>query len=310
MRRRLADFLFPIQSDQWLTVLRVGLAIQIAIYCLSLRTDWNYLFAGTSRGLISRDMSEVIASSESAFIPRLGWLVDIGRGVGLSEEETLAVAWFCLLGAACFLFLGLFSRTMAIAAWFLHLSAVKSGGFLSYGMDNFATIGLFYLMISPLPDALSLDFQFRKLQLKDRQLLGFCRRILQLHLCLIYFFGGLTKVIGPGWWNGTSIWRALTDPPFNMISPDLLVRGKYLLPATGIAVCVIEAGYPLFIWLRRTRLVWLVATIGMHVAIAMTMGMYLFSLVLIILNLAAFGPGHAFAEWPVRFPLLSARARE
>jgi hypothetical protein len=34
----------------------------------------------------------------------------------------------------------------------------------------------------------------------------------------------------------------------------------------------------------------------MHVAIGLTMGMYLFALIMIVLNLAAFGPG--LGIWP------------
>ncbi|MDQ2659664.1 MAG: hypothetical protein M3Y03_04515, partial [Verrucomicrobiota bacterium] len=48
-------------------------------------------------------------------------------------------------------------------------------------------------------------------------------------------------------------------------------------------------GYPVLIWPKRTRLVWLIATCGMHLAIGLTMGMYLFALIMIVLNLAAFG---------------------
>ena len=80
------------------------------------------------------------------------------------------------------------------------------------GMDNFMTIGLFYLMLLPLPDRFSLDWRLRALRPKNPRLLGFWRRVLQLHLCLIYFFSGLTKCLGSGWWDGSNVWRALIRP--------------------------------------------------------------------------------------------------
>ena len=123
------------------------------------------------------------------------------------------------------------------------------------------------------------------------QLLGFYRRVLQVHMCLIYFFGGITKCLGSGWWNGANIWRALTRPPFNIVPPEILVRWKYFLPVLGISICLIETGYPVFIWLKKTRMIWLICVLGMHIAIGLTMGMYLFALIMIILNAAAFGPG-------------------
>ncbi len=289
--KRVIDFFYPIQSDEWLTVLRIGLAIEVLLYCSSMRSDWNYLLAGTGRGLISRDLSEAALSGESSFIPRLGWLVRIGSHFGLSETITLAAVWLCLLCAACFLVIGLFSRTAAISTWFFHLCAVKSGGLLAYGMDNFTTIGLFYLMLSPLPDKCSVDYRFRKVALKNPHLLGLFRRVLQIHLCIIYFFGGLAKCAGPGWWNGNSLWRALTNTPFNVIDPEILVRWKYFFPLVGIFVCLLEIGYPFFIWNSKTRKIWLIGICSMHVGIGLTMGMYLFAFVMIVLNLAAFGPG-------------------
>jgi hypothetical protein len=70
-----------------------------------------------------------------------------------------------------------------------------------------------------------------------------------------------------------------------------LVRFKYALPVLGISICLIEIGYPVFIWIKKTRFFWLVCILAMHAAIGLTMGMYLFALIMILLNLAAFGVG-------------------
>src|SRR6266542_985026 len=284
-------FLFPLETDRWLTVLRIGLGLQLAVYTLFLKNDWHYLFAGTGKGLVSRELGEAIVSFDSPFIPKLGWLVSLGGHIGVGEEMVLSVAWAGLLWAGCFLLLGLFCRPAAIIAWFLHLCAAESGGLLAYGADNFMTMGLFYLMLSPLPDRYSLDQRLVKTKLMDPRLLGFWRRVLQVHLCFVYFFGGLAKFLGSGWWDGSNLWRSLIRPPFNLISPDILVRFKYALPVLGISICLIEVGYPVFIWIKKTRFFWLVCILAMHAAIGLTMGMYLFALVMIVLNLAAFGVG-------------------
>src|ERR1700736_187086 len=295
-KERLRRFLFPAETDYWLAILRIGLGLQVVLYSLSLKNDWSYLFAGTGNGLISRTLSEALLSAETLFVPRLGWLVAIGERIGVSEGTVLLILWWVLICAGCGLLIGLFSRSCGILSWFLHLCADKSGGLVSYGMDNFMTIGLFYLMLSPLPDRYSLDRQWRKLRrAEDRHLLGFWRRVLQIHLCLIYFFGGLTKSLGSGWWEGSNLWRALIRPPFNVISPEILVRWKYLFPVAGLLIFLLEVGYPFLIWPKRTRFVWLISVLIMHAAIGLTMGMYLFALIMIVLNVAAFAPG----SWPL-----------
>jgi len=287
-RDRLLEFLFPAETDNWLAVLRVGLGFQVVFYSLSLRNDWNYLLSGTASGLVTRNLAEALLSLESRFVPRLGWLVALGTHVGLREGTVLTVVWICLLVSGFCLLIGLASRLSAILAWFLHLCAAKSGGFFSYGVDNFMTIGLFYLMLSPLPDRFSLDWRLRNTPSNDPELLGFWRRVLQLHLCLIYFFSGLTKCLGIGWWDGSNVWRALIRPPFNVVNPEILIRCKYLFPIVGIFICLLEIGYPFLIWNNKTRKIWLIGICAMHVGIGLTMGMYLFGFIMIILNVAAF----------------------
>jgi hypothetical protein len=286
---RVEEFLFPRDSDSWLAILRIGIALQTTIYCFSLRADWMDLFSLQSAGIIRRDLSEALLSANSHFIPRLGWLVNFATYFGATEQTAITAAWWTLLTGAFFLLFGLFSREAAIITLFFHLCAVKSTSGLTYGVDNFVSIGLFYILIAPLPDQWAADCWLRRVSRKNLHLQGFHRRILQLHLCLIYFFGGIAKCAGPGWWNGVSIWRALIRPPFNLLPPETLIAAKNLLPFLAISVCLLETGYPLFIWLRKTRAFWLAAIITMHLAIGLAMGLYGFALVMIILNLAAFG---------------------
>jgi hypothetical protein len=295
-KERLRVFLFPPETDRWLALFRIGLGLQVLLYALSLRADWNDLFAGPGEGLIGRQLPEALLSTESSLVPRLGWIVTLAARTGLPESTSLSIAWWVLLFAGGCLVIGLFSRESAILGWFVHLCAAESGGFISYGVDNFMTIGLFYLMLSPLPDRYSLDQRWRKLPSKNQRLLAFFRRVLQVHLCLIYFFGGLAKCLGSGWWDGSNLWRALIRPPFNLIAPEILIRLKYLFPIAGIVICLLEISYPVFIWNRRTRAIWLMAICAMHVAIGLTMGMHLFASIMVVLNIAAFGPGLGLAR--------------
>src|SRR6266852_5038264 len=126
--QRLREWLFLSSSDQWLSILRIGLSLQLILYTFSLRTDWSSLLARTGRGLGSRDLAEALLSLESPIIPRLGWLVVAAKQLGLSEATVLNLSWYCLTLVSVFLLIGLFSRPMAVASWFLHLGSGKSCG--------------------------------------------------------------------------------------------------------------------------------------------------------------------------------------
>jgi hypothetical protein len=290
---RLRNFLLKPQSSIWLTILRVGLGLQVLCYGLSLRGDWLELLGRENQGLIRRDLTEAILSARSPFIPRVGWM-DIGAHLGLSEPTVLWTVWTVLMVAALLVAVGLFCRISSAVVWLLYLSTAKSAELLSYGVDNFTIIGLFYLAIAPLPDSMALDARWRGILPGNATLQGLHRRVLQFHVCIIYFFGGISKCAGRGWWNGVSLWRALTRAPFDIVPPEILIRASFILPLIGILVCVMEATYAIFIWPRKTRFLWFAGVLGMHVGIALMMGMYLFASVMIVLNLAAFGPGFAF----------------
>ena len=286
---KILRFFFPEDNGVWVSVLRIGSGIQIVLYVISLKDDWNSLFGGPASGLIGREFAEGVLAQTSPLVPRLSWLVSLGGIAGLRGDTILAIAWWGLLIAGGALCVGVGTRAAAIVAWFLHLCVASSGNLFSYGVDAFMTIGLFYLMLSPLPDARAIERRWQQ-PVQNPRVLGFWRRVLQLHLCFIYFFSGVAKTLGSGWWNGTNIWRALTRTPFNAVSPELLISWKYVLPAVGVAVWLLEISYPFLIWPKRTRPIWLIAIIAVHVGIGTLLGMYLFALVMIVLNLAAFGP--------------------
>jgi vitamin K-dependent gamma-carboxylase-like protein len=290
---RLWSFLFIAEQDNWLTILRVGFGLQMAAYCVSLRSSWSYFLSGGANHLIGRNVSEAFTTMQSAWIPKVSWLLSGLQQLQIDEQTALAGIWYVLLVGAVCLIAGLFCRTAAALCWFLHLCVTKSGGPFSYGVDAFMTIGLFYLMLSPFPDRWALDARLWKAPKPDPAYLGFFRHVLQIHLCIIYFFGGLTKALGSGWWDGTNLWVALTRPPFTVIPPAIVARFGAWLPLLGICVWLLEITYPIMIWPNRTRLLWLVMICAMHFGIGFAMGMPLFAFVMIVMNVAAFGPASA-----------------
>ena len=94
-------------------------------------------------------------------------------------------------------------------------------------------------------------------------------------------------------------------PAFQRHRSQILVVG-IPFPVAGIFICLLEIGYPFFIWQSKTRKIWLIGICAMHVGIGLTMGMYLYPFIMIILNVAAFGPG--FAQRTKRCSLQPQRA--
>src|SRR5262249_53984039 len=94
---------------------------------------------------------------------------------------------------------------------------------------------------------------------------------------------------GEQWRNGEAIWRALEWPTMAFFDFSWLAAVPWLALMICWGTLVVEVGYAFFIWPRRTRKLWLLATVGLHAGIGLTMGLVFFSAVMIVLNVAAFG---------------------
>ena len=132
--------------------------------------------------------------------------------------------------------------------------------------------------------------------------------MLRLHQCLIYHNSGLAKLAGEQWWTGEAIWRAVQQPQFRQFDWAWLAQVPWLAALAGWATVLIETGYALAIWLRRTRLAWVAATVALHLGIGIGLGLWMFSLLMIILTVSAFGVDF-LARW-VRSPTWPGRPRQ
>ena len=56
----------------------------------------------------------------------------------------------------------------------------------------------------------------------------------------------------------------------------------------GWGTLMVEIGYAFLIWPRRTRKAWCIATIGLHLGLALFMGLVFFSALMILLTVCLF----------------------
>ncbi|MEL7534857.1 MAG: hypothetical protein AAFN10_26365, partial [Bacteroidota bacterium] len=125
----------------------------------------------------------------------------------------------------------------------------------------------------------------------------------QLHMCVIYFFGGFGKALGPNWWNGESIWKSVNRPMSTSFSFDWMADYAWIPLVMGISVILLELLYPIAVWIKGVRRFWMWGIIGMHLGIAIFMDLTFFAATMIMMNLAAF---HFFWQEDAGFANLGA----
>jgi hypothetical protein len=220
--------------------------------------------------------------------------------------------------------LGLGSRVTAALTWFASLNYLHRNPQVMFGADTMINILLIYLTIGPSSAVLSLDRVVKRwwrgttAPPEPSVSANLAVRLLQIHVCIIYFVAGIAKLQGVAWWNGTALWNVIANFEFApmqfSIYNDILrffardqLRLEILTTGGSYFTLAFEIGYCFLIWWPRTRWVWLGAAILLHGMIGMFMGLKTFSMVMLVMNMAFLRPEEArwmlgLWRWPKAQP--------
>ncbi len=135
-------------------------------------------------------------------------------------------------------------------------------------------------------------------------------RLLQLHMCVIYLFGGIGKMRGVSWWDGSALWFAFANLEYQSLDMTWLVHAPWLIALLTHVTVFWETFYCFLIWPRLTRPLCLALAVGVHLGIGLCLGMWTFGLAMLIGNLAFVPPEtvRAVVAWLTR-PLLRLAGR-
>lgn len=99
-------------------------------------------------------------------------------------------------------------------------------------------------------------------------------------LCIVYLTAGFIKVTGKRWWQGTALYLISQVEWFSLPVLRPVFRNPFVTTLGCLTTVLYQLTFPLAI-LTRFRLIWLAIGIGLHVGIAVAMGLYPFSTVMI-----------------------------
>ena len=276
------DTWFRPVSPRPLAGLRVGLPLLLLVHLVWLSNDFFSLHG--SRGIIPWELTDLL---RNPWVPGLPTLAKAFLPLGISEHTAITLLLSSYAGSLLSLALGIHARLSAFLAWGLHLSLVTSGFASYYGVDQLANSFLFYLFVFPSGRVWRLASHPASLR-QDKTIPVGCLRVMQAHLCVIYLAAGLDKAMGRQWWNGEAIWQTVSQPVFSTFDLSWLASHSWIPMFAGWGTLVVEIGYAFFIWPRRTRKGWCLATIGLHLGTCLFMGLVFFSSVMILLTICLF----------------------
>jgi hypothetical protein len=192
------------------------------------------------------------------------------------------------LAAAVLLTLGLFTPLAAIVSLVGLISAANRAPLNTFGLDDTLGMLLVSLAIGPSGARLSLDEKLlgRRGRGAASVRANVALRLLQVHLCVVYFFSGCGKLFGASWWEGTAIWGAAANLQYRTLDLTWLARHPLIVNAITLVTLFWEVAYAALVWPRLTRPVFLAIAAAVHLGIGLAMGMMEFGLAMLVANLA------------------------
>lgn len=191
--------------------------------------------------------------------------------------------------------LGWWTRLTSILAFLLTVSYSHRGVGALYGLDQINSMLALYLMIGPSGAMYSLDAWWGRggesgAAAQPSIGANIAIRMIQIHMCLIYLFAALGKLLGNTWWDGTALWGAFANYEYQTIDMAWMSHYEVVVNLLTHITIVWELTYPVLVWPRLTRPLVIFGAVPLHLGIAVCMGMMTFGLMMLYGNMAFVSP--------------------
>jgi uncharacterized membrane protein YphA (DoxX/SURF4 family) len=288
------------------SVMRVLAGLLATVTIASLTPDFDRFIA--QDGFFPRETVETLVKQKNLLYgiesDPVGFsLLDLP--VGSSGLWAIHVASIAVLVLFTF---GVFSRVTSVLAVIVMLSYHHRTPLIWSHFEPVLVFVMFYLCFAPTGAYCSVDAWLRRRREKNAESdvvpptsgVTIATRLIQVHLCAVYVMMGLAKMYGDVWWNGTAIWWLSLNSPARIVDVTSLgnnIYGVYFLNAWTHAEVVYELGFPIFIWNRWARPIWLVWGVVMWTLVALVSGLLSLGAVMVLATAAFVSPDEMRHLW-------------
>jgi hypothetical protein len=196
---------------------------------------------------------------------------------------------------------GFYTRITSVLAWLITLAYIHrlTGAF--FGLDQVNAMLAMYVMLGPSGAVYSVDRWLSQRRAgqggrrEDTEVASSVStnvaiRLIQLHMCVIYLFGGISKTRGETWWDGSAVWYAVANLEYQSLDMTWLVHCPWLIALLSHVTVFWETFFCALVWPKKTRPIVLLVAVGVHGGIGLFLGMWTFGLAMLIANLAFISP--------------------
>ena len=236
-----------------------------------------------------------------AFFSTDGWLASSQRSPFVVSHfwaiDSTAMLWtvhIVALVVFAMMMVGCYTRVVTVLAFVLASSYMNRAIQASFGLDQLNIMLAMYLMLAPAGQKYSIDAWRRRrrgeAEPEPSVATNVATRLIQLHMCIIYFFAGTSKLAGGTWWDGYAMWLSVANLEYQSLDMTWLANWPRTVAALTHVSVFWEVTYFALVWPKMTRPIVLILAVFLHLGIAMFMGMITFGTIMIVANMAFLSP--------------------
>jgi hypothetical protein len=245
---------------------------------------------------ISRDLVDFVLKDQYTYT--FWWLV---------PPRFIWVAYFVSMTVLFWFTIGLWTRFSSICSVVVVISFAHRVPEALFGLDKLIGMLTLYLAIGPSGKALSVDSWLARRRARGLHIVppsvtaNFAIRLIQIHMCIVYFFAGASKLQGAAWWNGQAMWLVFGNLEYQSVDMTWTAWHPWAIELLSHFTLFFELSFCVLIWIPLLRPLVLFAALVLHLGIGATMGLWTFSLVMLI-GCAAFLPADGVARLVAALP--------
>lgn len=208
-------------------------------------------------------------------------------------ETWLWPVHFACLGSVFLFLTGTATRATSILSYLIAISYSQRVPVANFGLDQILGLLCLYLAVGPSGACLSVDAWIKRRRKRQKatpskgiQDDGPARsssarvslRLIQIHLCVIYFWAGFAKLKGDTWFTGEAMWNVIANLEYQTTDLTWLAHVPWLPYLVAHVTVIWELFFCALVWNKTLRPVMLLVGTGMHFGIGAFLGMWTFGL--------------------------------
>ena len=275
--RWLNRFWFGPQQDTVYAICRIAFAIVSIANWIDLFPHRYHFFAPD--GLVDQSVVKELTSKSGLYYFSFFYYIDDYSGVDL--------IFGCSLIAMLGLLIGFGSRLCAVGCWLWYLSYTNYAFMAMHSWDDLLRVYAFVMMISPLGKGIDQYwvpkvFSFVRY---PTQVPRYGLALLQIQLALMYWHTLWLKLADSYWRNGELMSYFLMSMYARFPSVDF-AHWMLISNALTYGTLALELMIPIWLWQKNRKRLGFLCGVGLHVGIAVTSDLALFSASALLLYLA------------------------